>query len=74
MAFGTVTLSSLGANCWSPARVVGSCATCGRYDTCTYPERVADLTYDGLREKARRLKQESEDLYREAGRIARRNG
>lgn len=67
-----VSSAQMGLNCWSAARLAGSCASCARYDSCRYPERVADQTYDTLRDEARRLKERSEELYRQAGQIARR--
>ena len=43
-----VKACQLGTNCWSPLRFTGHCYKCQRYEYCTYPERVADKTYDNL--------------------------
>ena len=66
------TSTALGSRCWSADRLVGTCAACKRYDDCIYPERVSDKRYDAVRARAAQLKIQSEALYAEAKRIARR--
>lgn len=62
----TVSSSQLGINCWSAKRFTNTCHRCDRYDRCRYPERVANAEYDAKRAEAKRLKDESDRLYREA--------
>lgn len=65
MRTAIVTSSELGANCWSAMRFTRTCHKCDRYDRCRYPERVANEQYDSMRAEAKRLKDESDRLYRE---------
>lgn len=67
-----VTDTALGSRCWSADRLAGTCAACDRYDRCAYPERSPDERYDAVRATAAKLKAESEALYAEAKKIARR--
>lgn len=65
------SVSRLGSNCWSPARMFeGGCASCDRYDTCKYPERSANARYDQIRKRASRARTISENLYQQAKKIA----
>jgi len=48
-----VDFSELG-NCWLPARFHNNCLPCGRYATCTYPERQWHIEYERNR-RARSL-------------------
>jgi hypothetical protein len=61
----TTTSKALGTRCWSTLRFLDRCCHCTRYDTCTYPERVANQKYDDLRQEARKLKEDSDRIYRE---------
>jgi hypothetical protein len=63
MGFVTASFKLLGARCWSAERFTSSCFKCGRYDACTYPERVANVQYDELRETAADLRRQSDTLY-----------
>lgn len=63
MKVAIVSASALGSRCWLPKRMTGTCASCQRYDACTYPERVADASYDALRKRARELREESDAIY-----------
>lgn len=66
MKVAVVSSSSLGVNCWSAARFNNGCHTCSRYETCKYPERVANAEYDDLLEDAREAKQKADILYEKA--------
>lgn len=44
-----ITLSKLGTQCWSPARLFGDCWRCPRYAICKYPEKVVNEEHDRLR-------------------------
>lgn len=58
--------ADLGANCWSPARFLGRCHTCSRYERCAYPERVPDQEYDTTLKKARAAKARADTLFKRA--------
>lgn len=60
-----VKASDLDKNCWLPMRFAKKCWDCGRYNYCSYPERVANKEYDALlaavRESRRLLAKWRED-------------
>ena len=59
--FAIVKASELG-NCWSAARFCVGCQACKRYDTCKYPERKANHSYDAAMLAAKGLRKLSEKL------------
>ena len=59
--FAIVKASELG-NCWSAVRFTVGCQACARYDTCTYPERKANRSYDAAMAAAKGLRKLSEKL------------
>jgi hypothetical protein len=65
MLSAKVSSKEVGAQCWSALRFTGRCYKCDRYDVCNYRCRVPDQTYDEKRALARKLKEESDKLYRE---------
>jgi hypothetical protein len=66
MKVAVVSSSALGLNCWKPTRLVGSCESCHKYETCKFPERVANPEYDAIIEEARDLKAMSDAKYQQA--------
>lgn len=62
--FAIVAPSSTVTNCWSSNRFTKRCHRCERYDVCRFPERVANVEYDTMRAEAKRLRDESDALYR----------
>ncbi|MBO9428312.1 hypothetical protein [Sulfitobacter sp. R18_1] len=66
MKVAVVSSSSLGVNCWSAARFNNGCHTCSRYESCKYPERVANQEYDQVLEDAREAKKKADALYEKA--------
>lgn len=69
MKVAVVSSFAMGVNCWLPVRMTGTCATCNRYDTCSYPERVADEVYDDLRAMAKSLRDQSDAIYAQLKRM-----
>ena len=48
------SVEEVGTNCWMPIRFLGMCYKCGRYDKCTYPEKVVNPEFEKEKRRVQR--------------------